>query len=172
MQVHWIGYAQAGKEFAVQGEIKALGINCLVPRRIDVVRKGRRETEAPITSPALMNYVFITGTMDQWHLARTVKGLSEICIFVGDRVWQTVVEFCDRTETDYEARTARILAGEFVGRHTPGEELRIVSGPLAGQLATFSRMVGIDQSRAVRATVQLLGRDVLATLNPMHVKTP
>jgi transcription antitermination factor NusG len=172
MQVHWIGYAQAGKEFVVQDEIKALGIDCHVPRRIDVVRKGRRGMEAPITSPALMNYIFITGTMEDWHLAQAVKGLSEICIFVSDRVWQTVEAFCDITEADYEARTARIMAGDYVGRYAPGEVLRIVSGPLAGQLATFSRMVGIDQLQTVRATVHMLGRDVLATLDPMQVKTP
>lgn len=165
----WIGYAQARQEFTAQAKITAAGITCHVPRKVDMVRQGKRRWPDPITSPALLNYVFLTGTDQDWHSVQALNVLRPTMIQIGKRAWDSITRFCHITELDYAARMDQINAGQRVAQYKPGEVLRIIAGPLAGQLATFTCMVeGSGPFPEIDASIEIMGRNTKTRLDPMH----
>ena len=169
MTTYWIGYATARQEFAARDKIAAAGITCIVPRKVDLVRQGKRRWPDPVTSPALLNYVFITGTEQDWHRVNALNVLRPTCQFITPRQWDSLMMFYTRTESDYTARMDAINAGQRVAQYKAGETLRITAGPLAGQLATFTRMIeGDGQFPEIEASVQIMGGHVKTRLDPLH----
>ncbi len=79
--------------------------------------------------------------------------------------------FMERIDRDYAEREARFNAGETLAAYQPGDALRIIAGPLAGQLARFERIVegATDIEDRMRASMALMGGQVGVTLDPLHV---
>ena len=168
-QTYWIGYAPARQEFTARDKIAEAGITCIVPRKVDLIRQGKRRWPDPVTSPALLSYVFIMGTDQDWHRVNALNVLRPTSQFISQRSWETLMQFNRRTEQDYTARMDAINAGQRVAQYKPGEVLRITAGPLAGQLATFTRMIeGAGQFPEIEASVEIMGGHVKTRLDPLH----
>jgi transcription antitermination factor NusG len=171
MTGYWIGYAQARQEFAAKSEISAAGITCHVPKKVEMVRQGNRRWPDPVTMPALQNYVFFCGSDQDWHKVRRLNVLRATMIHIGQRAWQSIVDFTEKTEADYTARMNQIFAGQRVAQYKPDETLEIIAGPLAGQLATFRRMIeSTGQWPEIEASVNIMGADIKTRLDPLHAR--
>ena len=168
----WIAYAKTGRELAVQDACEALGIEAHVPKRVDLIRQGKRRRPDAITSPYLPNYVFIYATDQERHWLRDVR---EIRDFMGvlPQEERAVRSFVDRVEHDYAARMAQIEAGQRVDEYNPGDLFTIMAGPFAGRTAMFRRMVeagGLFPKIEATLDLELLGRPVIATVDPIDAK--
>jgi len=169
----WFGYAKAGREFEVQQSLRDLGIRCEVPRKVEAKRVPTKRMPVAVTTPYLGNYVFIECSGDQWHLAHTVKHLASTMVPIGQReAERDLASFMRRTEDAYQARAAAIEAGERVVEYKQGDTVEILSGPLAGKLATFRRIVETAQDLFPRleADVVILGGTTKVNLDPIHAR--
>lgn len=167
----WIGYAKSGKEFDVMEAIQDLSIEAWVARKVEVIRSGKDRWPRAITSPLLPNYVFITCNEAQWHQLASVKHLAPTKMLI-PRVTGLLTDFFNRADAEYSDRTARIAAGERLEQFSEGEALEIISGPLAGQMATFRRIVEsiTDPFPKIRGEVSMMGQTVTADIDPLDVR--
>lgn len=170
----WIAYATAGREFSAQEQCQALGYTCDVPRRVDLVRHAKRRTPDKVVRPFLPNYLFLHGGNDAFHAVKDIKEIRGTAMGVGDSEARRVKAFIARVEADFAARMAQIEAGERVSEYQPGDMLTLMTGPFAGQLARFRRMVegahdAFPQIEAELA-ISLMGRAVMATIDPINAK--
>ena len=166
----WAAYVRTGKEFDAQEECETLGIVCHVPRRVDMIRQGKRRRPDPVVKPFLPNYVFIEATPDQWHSLKDTKHVRTT-LGIGDGSARLVHRFIAQVEADYAQRMAQIEAGQRVDEYAEGDALEIIAGPLAGQLARFKRIAeGAGIFPEVVAELDLMGQSVTVRLDPLAAK--
>jgi transcription antitermination factor NusG len=163
--------AYAAREFDAQEEAEALGIVCLVPRRVDLIRQGKRRRPDAIITAAWPRYIFADCTPDEWHHLKDIKGFRSVT-WVPDREAQSIRKQAHAIERAFEQRMAQIEAGERVSEYEPGALLNIISGEFAGQVATFTRMV--EQAGEIfpriKAEMEFFGRAVKVDLDPLDVR--
>lgn len=166
----WVCYVRAGKEFDAQEEAEALGVACYVPRRVDMIRQGKRRRPDPVTRAFLPNYVFVEATDEEWHWLRGSKYLRTIRN-ITEAEARVVHRFLARVEADYQHRMAQIEAGQRVDEYNEGEALEIIAGPLAGMLATFRGIAeGAGIFPEIIAEAELMGQAVTVRLDPLAAK--
>ena len=169
----WIAYAKTGREFDVQEACEALEITAIVPRRVDLIRQGKRRRPDAVVTPYLPNYVFIRASDDERHWLKDVR---EICDFMGvlPQEERAVQAFIDRVESDFANRMAQIEAGERVSEYAPGDLFTIMAGPFAGRTAMFKRMVEAASTPFPKIEavldLELMGRPVVATIDPINAR--
>jgi transcription antitermination factor NusG len=166
----WIAYTPKGREFDAQEEAEALGLWAMVPRRVDMLRKGFNRRAEPVISAYLPNYMFFRSGNEGWHwmkgskTVRTVMGVSP-----GNAA--LVDQFIDRVETDFAARMAQIEAGQRVDEYEPGDLLQIVTGPFAGVVASFKRVAeGASMFPELVVETQLFGQAVTVRVDPIAAR--
>ncbi len=166
----WIAYAATGREFEAEEALRLLDVECIVPRQINLLRRGNNRRPEPVESPFLPNYVFAWVTPDQWYWLKDAN--LRTCMGVSAASERLVRAFIDRVQADYTARRAQIEAGERVAEYEPGDLLRITTGPFAEQLVRFRRMVErADQMfPRISAEIDALGGAVPLELDPLHVR--
>jgi len=166
----WIAYTPAGREFDAQEEAEALGLWAIVPRRVDMLRRGVQRRAEPVITAYLPNYLFFRSDNEGWHwmkgskTVRTVMGVSP-----GNAA--LVDAFINRVEADFAARMAQIEAGQRVDEYEPGDLLEIITGPFAGVLASFKRVAegaGIFPELVVET--QLFGQAVTVRVDPIAAR--
>lgn len=157
------------REFDAQEEAEALGITCHVPRRVDLIRQGKRRRPDAVIKPYLPGYVFVETDADGWHLLRQSKHLRT-WMGIGPSEARRVMEFIARVESDFAKRMAQIEAGERVSEYAPGDLLQIIAGPFAGQLARFQRIAEGAIFPEVVAETELFGQAVTIRLDPLAAK--
>jgi transcription antitermination factor NusG len=167
----WIVYARAGREFDVEEQATALGIEATVPRRVDIIRRGKRRWPDAIESPFLPNYVFVWMTDEEWHWLRDIKEVASI-MGVGPLEAREVQDFIAAAEASYQARMAQIAAGQRVAEYEPDDVLTIISGPLQGQMARFRKMVerADELFPKIAADMELMGRVVPVEIDPLDAR--
>jgi transcription antitermination factor NusG len=166
----WIAYTPKGREFDAQEEAEALGLWAMVPRRVDMLRKGFNRRAEPVISAYLPNYMFFRSGNEGWHwmkgskTVRTVMGVSP-----GNAA--LVDQFIDRVEADFAARMAQIEAGQRVDEYEPGDLLQIVTGPFAGVVASFKRVAeGASMFPELVVETQLFGQAVTVRVDPIAAR--
>ena len=166
----WIAYTPKGREFDAQEEAEALGLWAMVPRRVDMLRKGFNRRAEPVISAYLPNYMFFRSGNEGWHwmkgskTVRTVMGVSP-----GNAA--LVDQFIDRVEADFAARIAQIEAGQRVDEYEPGDLLQIVTGPFAGVVASFKRVAeGASMFPELVVETQLFGQAVTVRVDPIAAR--
>lgn len=170
----WIAYAASGHEFSVQEQCEVLGYACDVPRRVDMIRHAKRRRPDKVIRPFLPNYVFIHGDDSAFHALREIKELRGTALGIGDNEARRVKAFIAKVEADFTERLAQIEAGERLSEYRPGDVLTLMTGPFAGQLATFRRMV--ENARDVfpkieaELAVNLMGKPVTAIVDPINAR--
>lgn len=163
----WAAYVRTGKEFDAQEECEALGITCHVPRRVDMIRQGKRRRPDPVVKPFLPNYVFIEATPAQWHDLKDTK-LIRTTMGIGEGNARLVHRFIAKVEADYAERMAQIEAGQRVDEYSEGDCLQIIAGPFTGQLATFRRIAeGAGIFPEIVAELELMGQATRVRLDPL-----
>lgn len=166
----WAAYVRTGKEFDAQEECETLGITCHVPRRVDMIRQGKRRRPDPVVRPFLPNYVFIEATPAQWHDLKDTK-LIRTTMGIGDGNARLVHRFIARVEADYAQRMAQIEAGQRVDEYNEGDALEIIAGPFAGMLAKFRSIAeGAGIFPEIVAELDLMGQATRARLDPLIVR--
>ena len=163
----WAAYTRAGNELDAQEECEALGIVCHGPRRVDMIRQGKRRRPDAVVRPFLPNYVFIHATPDEWHILKASKHVRSM-MGIGDGSARLVHQFITRVEADFAQRMAQIEAGQRVDEYEEGDLLEIIAGPFAGKLAKFKRIAeGAGIFPEVIAEADLLGQAVTLRLDPL-----
>lgn len=166
----WAAYVRTGKEFDAQEECETLGITCHVPRRVDMIRQGKRRRPDPVVKPFLPNYVFIEATPAQWHDLKDTK-LIRTTMGIGEGNARLVHRFIAKVEADYAERMAQINAGERVSEYAENDLLEILEGGFREKLLRFSRVAeGANGFPIVLAKAELFGREVEVPLDPLIVK--
>jgi transcription antitermination factor NusG len=142
----------------------------MVPRRVDMLRKGFNRRAEPVISAYLPNYMFFRSGNEGWHwmkgskTVRTVMGVSP-----GNAA--LVDQFIERVETDFAARMAQIEAGQRVDEYEPGDLLQIVTGPFAGVVASFKRVAeGASMFPELVVETQLFGQAVTVRVDPIAAR--
>jgi transcription antitermination factor NusG len=163
--------AYAAREIDAATEAEALGISCLVPRRVDLIRQGKRRRPDAVITAAWPRYIFADVTDTQWHTFTAIKGVRSV-LWVADKEAVTVRKQANAIERAFEQRMAQIEAGERVSEYEPGALLNIISGEFAGQVATFTRTVERSQEMFPRimAEMEFFGRAVKVDLDPLDVR--
>ena len=163
--------AYAAREFDAQAEAEALGIACIVPRRVDLIRQGKRRRPDRVITAAWPRYIFADCTPEQWHDLTSIKGLRSVT-WVPDKEAQSIRKQANAIERAFLQRMAQIEAGERVAEYEPGHILQIVSGEFAGQLAAFTRMVerADEMFPQIEAEMAMMGRAVRVKLDPLYVR--
>lgn len=158
------------REFDAQEEAEALGLTCYVPRRVDMIRQGKRRRPDPVVRAVLPNYVFVETDAHGWHMLKDSKNFRS-WVGIGPNEARRVMAFIDRCEADYLARMAQIEAGERVQEYNPGDVLEIIGGPLTGQLARFRQTIerGMLFPEVV-AEVEMMGQIVPVRLDPLNAR--
>jgi transcription antitermination factor NusG len=167
----WIVYARTGREFDVEEQATTLGIQAIVPRRVDIIRRGKRRWPDAIESPFLPNYVFVWMTDEEWHWLRDIKEVASI-MGVIPQYEPIIRRFIDRVGADHDARMAQIAAGQRVAEYEPDDVLQIISGPLQGQMARFRKMVerADELFPKIAADMELMGRIVPVEIDPLDAR--
>lgn len=166
----WIAYTARGREFDAQEEAEALGLWAAVPRRVDLIRQGKRRRPDAIVSPYLDNYVFVEADATGWHWLKGSKHVRSL-MGVPPQEVAKVQRFIDRVESDYAHRMAQIEAGERVSEYEPGDLLTIITGPFAGTIAAFRRVAeGAGMFPELVVEREIFGRAVHMRVDPLAVK--
>lgn len=163
-------YVRTGCEFDAQEEAEALGIVAHVPRRVDMIRQGKRRRPDPVTKPYLPNYVFAEASADEFHLLQQSK-LFRSWMGINPASVRSVRAFIARVEADYTHRMAQIDAGERVQEYAPGDLLEIIAGPFKGQLARFQTIAeGAGIFPEVVAEIELMGQTAKVRLDVLAAR--
>lgn len=157
------------REFDAQEEAEALGLTCYVPRKVEMIRQGKRRRPDAVVRPFLPGYIFVETNADGWHLLKSSKHFRT-WFGIGPNEAIRVQAFIDRCEAEYQQRMAQIEAGERVSEYAEGDTLEITLGPLAGQLARFKRIAEGAMFPEVVAEAELMGQVVTIKLDPLAAR--
>ena len=163
----WAAYVR--REFDAAEECEALGITCYLPRKVEMIRQGRRRRPDAVIRPYLPGYLFIQATAEEWHMLKATKHIRTL-MGIGPNEARRVMAFIDRCEAEYTARMAAIEAGERVSEYAEGDTLEITLGPLAGTLARFKRIAEGAMFPEVVAEAELMGQVVTIKLDPLAAR--
>ena len=163
----WAAYVR--REFDAAEECEVLGIPCYVPRKVEMIRQGKRRRPDAVMRAVLPGYIFIETDAHGWHALKASKHIKSM-MGIGPNEARRVMQFIDRCEADYQARMAQIEAGERVSEYQAGEVLEIIQGPLTGQLARFKRIAEGAMFPEVVAEVDMMGQAVTIKLDPLAAR--
>ena len=167
----WVIATTTGHEQDVQEQLEALGIMCSVPLRVDLIRQGKRRRPDVVERAYLPGYAFAWFGDGDWHMVKAAKHVRTM-MGVSAQAERLVMAFLNRVEADYLERMMQIEAGLRVDEYNPGDLLQIMTGPFAGQLARFTRMLETahDVFPVIEAEVQLFGRAARVRVDPIAAK--
>ena len=170
---YWIGYAKSGREVEVEADLLAMGIHAEVARKVEAIRRGKRRFPDAVVSAMFPNVIAITGTDQDWHRMQSVRYLARTTIQMCKRTYETDLRPCfDKVASDTAKRLAGIEAGQRVEEYQTGDEIKIMSGNLAGQIAIFRRIVECPHEPfpIIEADWEGFGRTSKIRLDPINAR--
>lgn len=158
-------------ELDVQEQLDVLGLQCAVPRRVDLIRQGKRRRPDAVISAYLPGYAFGWFGPEDWHAVREAKHVRNI-MGITPQEERSVRAFIDRVEADFAKRMAQIEAGERVSQYEPGDLLQIMAPGFGERLARFSHMIqqAHDMFPTIVADVEGFGGVVRMNIDPIAVR--
>lgn len=164
-------YTPAKQELATEAEIMAKGIRAECAKQVNVIRQGYRRRPDVVVTSFLPNYTFSWLTPADWHEVVKIKTVRDL-LAIGPGPEREVVQFLNRVNADYRRRMAQIEAGERVSEYQPGDLLTIMTGPFAGQLAKFTRMIETanDLFPQIEADMNIMGQSVKMKIDPLAAR--
>lgn len=166
----WLAYAKAGKEFEVMEALSDIGVTAHCAKQVEIKRVGKRRRPDAFVTPLLSNYLFIDCTADQYLDVVATKHLAGTMMAVplgGDT--RSALRFVSVANAEFDARMAKIDAGERLEQFAPGDALKVLDGPLAGLTARFRGIIEGAVFPSIAADVEMMGQTVRATLDPLYV---
>ena len=138
-------YARSGKEFDVEAELAAMGINVWCGRVIKWRRVGKRRRPDPHEEPALPNYLFADMSPDEFYRAQSVKFLASTMMALSKSSAAGFEAYKTATERAYSVQDAlREKAVTPMPEFAPHAPLQPISGPFVDLLVRFRRVVNPD----------------------------
>jgi hypothetical protein len=171
----WLAYARNGTEWQVIEDIRALGINARAAFRIEAIRRGKQRWPEAVTSAIFPNYVFVDCSADEWHQMQGVKNLGSTFYMVPPRIYERViVPMLDAADAEYARCKERIEAGERLTEYQDGDQLLMMTGKLAGTIATFRRLVEAGEYGFPEIVAELPatlgGKPIAVRVDPLDAK--
>ena len=162
-------------EFAVERQLKALGIDARAPQKIELKRLGKKRTAEPIVSPYLPGYFFAEIPADLFFAAQEAKGMARgLMTIPAAEVRMHVLRFLERVEQENADARRFIEAKDKAAmcQFTAGEALEILTGPFMERLVKFERMYqgANDLHPMIEASMQMMGQEVKVSLDPLDVR--
>lgn len=158
------------REFDAQEEAEALGLTCYVPRRVDLIRQGKRRRPDPVIRPFLPGYIFVDTDAEGWHMLKSAKHFRT-WFGIGPAEARRVRAFIEQVEADFARRMEQIGAGERVSEYQPDDLLQVLDGGFREKLLRFSRVVeNANGWPVILAKTEMFGREVEVPLDPLIVK--
>lgn len=197
----WLGYAITGKEFVAMEDLTRFGIDHWRGVRIEFERRGKQRTAEPHEYPALRNYIWIRPTLRQIRFLSDVRFLGRTFHMMLPSTVDRFRVFCGEVEAR-EAEARKIIAAQeeakrvaqekartaesrkaalaakkalikaAIAEYKYGDQIIIRDGVLAGELATFKRLVqgAHDLIPYIEAEIELMGRSTLLKVDPLAVR--
>lgn len=167
----WVISCTTGQEQTVQEQLEALGLTCSVPLVAEAKRRGKNRYAELVERPYLPGYAFAWFGAEDWHTIKQAKHVRTM-MGVSAQSERLVLAFLDRVEADYMERSAQILAGQKVAEYNPGDLLQIMTGPFAGQLARFTRMLETahDVFPLIEAELDVFGQVAKVRVDPIAAR--
>lgn len=162
-------------EFAVERQLRALGLDAHAPRKIEFKRVGKKRLAEPITSAYLPGYIFAEIPASMFTRAIQCRGISTTLMAVtSQEVRRHVQPFLAQVDNE-NAEAQRIIDSRdraAMCQFEPGQALEILAGPFMDRIVQFTRMIEAahDRHPMVEASVQMFGRASKVKLDPLDVK--
>ncbi len=168
----YLCYARSGKEMEVAEAMTEAGADVYVGKRMRFIRKGKQRRPEPEVQPYLPNYIFAEipvsrylDVMDTKFLASTTYVLSPADAVALDR-FRTAVD-AEFAEKDRQRQNM-----EAISEYEAGDQLLFTDGRFSDSVVRFRDMVerSHDLHPKVRATVEMMGREVTVEIDPLAVR--
>ena len=200
-KLNWLGWAMTGKEFIAMSDLARFGIDHWRGVRIEFERRGNQRTAEGHEYPALLNYIWLNPTIKQVPMLSKVRYLGSTFHQLGPHIikqcsaFHSEVEQKEAEARDLIAERERILVdaktradtkeqGEAalgkrmaayrtsIASYTDGAQIEIRDGALAGEIATFRRLVQTahDLFPRLQADIMMMGQLVPVELDPLDVR--
>ncbi|MEP0147090.1 hypothetical protein [Pseudophaeobacter sp.] len=162
-------------EFAVERQLRALGLQAHAPRKIEFKRVGKKRYPDPVTSAYLPSYIFAEIPAAKFAAAIQCNGLRPTMMAIPQQeVRRHVLSFIDRVAAE-NMEAERIVASRdraAMCQFKPGQALEVFEGPFKDRILHFQRMVQAahDMHPMIEAEVEIFGRAVRVKADPLDVK--
>ncbi|KIC12875.1 hypothetical protein RA19_00265 [Leisingera sp. ANG-M1] len=167
--------SQERGEFAVERQLRALGIEAFAPRKIEFKRQGKKRYAEPVTSAYLPGYIFADIPPELFAQAVQCRGLNASLMTVsGQEVRRHVQPFLSKVSEE-NAEAQRIIDSRdraAMCQFEPGAALEVLAGPFMGRIVRFSDMVQAahDVHPVIEARAEMFGQSVRVQIDPLDVK--
>lgn len=161
-------------EFAVEAQLRAMGLEAWTPRKIEFKRQGKQRYAEPVTLPYLPGYVFARIPAQDYARSITgTTGLSRTTMPLSGASMASVEAFRRRVEAE-QAEAERIIARNdraAMSAFVPGEALEILAGPFMDRAVSFRRMVENAAGwPEIEGEAQIFGQAVRVRVDPLDVR--
>jgi transcription elongation factor/antiterminator RfaH len=150
---HWyVVQVQAQREALAAEHLKKQGYEVFSPRRSRTVRHARRLEQRLVGYFPGYFFIKLDLGFDRWHSVNGTIGVVRLIMF-GDRPARAPVEFVECLRAMADERGFIASLPEF----TPGQRVRVLSGPFADMVGAMERLEGAAR---VRILMDLIGGGV------------
>lgn len=200
-KMNLLAYAITGKEFVAMDDLTRYGIDHWRGVRIEFERRGKQRTAEPHEYPAIHNYIWLRPEPEQMRHLSGVRFLGSTFHFLGKHAIADLKRFQNEVEAkeqdaraiiaeqqraleiakdkarDAESKRAamdaqRAMIKASLAEYNAGDKIIIRDGVLAGEMATFKRLVqgAKDVFPFVEAEMEMLGRITTVKIDPLAVR--
>lgn len=162
-------------EFAVERQLRALGLQAHAPRKIEFKRQGKKRHAEPVTSAYLPGYIFAEIPVEKYARAIQSRGLNPSLMLVTPcEVRRHIRPFLEKVAEE-NAEAQRIIESRdraAMCQFEPGAALEVLAGPFENRRLSFTRMIQAahDLHPMIEGQLQMLGRSVRVQVDPLDVK--
>lgn len=160
-------------EFAVERQLRAMGIEADAAMKITLKRQGKRRTADAIEEPLLAGYVFADIPPELYVSAMHCRGAWGQAMAVPKGAETAQVRKFLSAASEARTEAARAIAnGKASVAYDQGDLLEILTGPFRDQLARFRGVVqrAHDAHPKLRLEMQVFGQSVPVEVDPLDVK--
>jgi transcription antitermination factor NusG len=168
----YLCYARSGKEFEVTEAMAERGAIPYCAKRMRFIRKGKQRRPEPDIQPYLQNYIFAEIPVDIYLNVMDVKYLASTTHLLSSADVAALERFRHAVDAEYEAQEHKRRNQEAVSEYEPGQALQFLDGRFSDSVVKFRDIVerAHDLHPKVRASVDMMGREVLIEVDPLSVK--
>ena len=162
-------------EFAVERQLRDLGLQAHAPRKIEFKRVGKKRYPDPVTTAYLPGYIFAEIPAAKYASAIQCNGLRPTLMAIPHQeVQRHVLRFIDRAVSE-NAEAERIVARRdrpAMCQFKSGEALEVLAGPFLERVLHFRRMTQAshDVYPMIEAEIEVFGQAVRVKMDPLDVK--
>ena len=170
--ITYLAYAKAKKEFEVEQDLRDLGLAVWVARKIEFVRRGKRQVFEAKEAPYLPNYIFIECPDSAFKDVRAHKHIIGKPEPLSGLDMRSLGIFREHVEVEYQ--DAQRVEGNQVAMKAfkAGQAMRFVDQRFEDNLLRFKEMVETAEHSypRVRMEMEMMGQVVEIDADPIDVR--